>query len=301
VIRVVAAAPAMTLYDLRADGEALYWRSSDSQSLIRFDGQPRVLAPALGPFVLDGDHVYVSHYDRLLRVAKAGGVGGEAWIGEAIADLAVDRDHVYIAIADTRYLDGRPVDPHPGRILRLPKAGGPPVELVQHEGSIPRVVVDEHTVYYTTDRAVCSLAGGPLAATENHAASSIALDDTHVIFCAGGEVRRVPKTGGPVEVLYRAQIMLEARVYRGSILATRNLAFDRGTIAERAALIRIQNGRSEIVADLDASPHGLAADDRGVFVLLTALGSGMGQEPDRVVQAVAADGGRWYDRDTKQE
>jgi hypothetical protein len=120
---------------------------------------------------VDDTHVYFSNIDwaRVARVPKGGGPA------ETVADhlgypheMVMDATHVYISVEDS-FLPGSPPGP---AIVRAPKSGGP-VELV---------------------------AGG------QPAIGAMALHRDDIYFGGGygvpdGDVRRVPKAGGAVEVL----------------------------------------------------------------------------------------------------
>jgi hypothetical protein len=289
--------PAMTLYRLESDGTALYWTScpglSEPCTLARLAhdaAAPVALAtlPGLRVFALDAGHVYFGDGTRLLRVAKSGGAPSVIATDIAAWDIAIADDLIYVAVGDTRRMTGGNPNPRAGQMIRFTKDGARTV-LGEHTSSMPRLAIDDRRIFFTTDTGVSAMprAGGDveqLAHDDRNPPMSIAIDDGNVYFSAGGEVRRVAKRGGTVDVLYRAQIILGLRVAAdGVVYAARNLAFDRGKIAERAALVRIRDGRADVLAEIDHAPQRLALDGAGLYDVLVGLGAESGKVPDRIV------------------
>ena len=287
-------APAMSLYRVASDGRALYWVRCDALgspcSLLRLAhgaSQPTVLVsrPGVRAFVVDGPDVFVDVAGEITRMPAAGGAGSVIASGVNASDLAVSGDWLYVGVPDTRNLQGPSPNPAPGRIIRIPKAGGAPTAITEHAAY--HMAIDKRRIYFTDDHAILSvpLDGGAveeLARDDRQPPASIAIDDDSVYFAAGGEVRRVSKRGGSVDVLYKAQIILDVQVQGGVVYAARNLAFDRGSVAEKGAIVRITAAGAE-ARELDDSPQSLAVDGGGVYVVLRALGPAAGSKGDRIV------------------
>jgi hypothetical protein len=295
----LVSAPAMSLYQLRTDGEALYWLACPGLmqrcSLNRLAAgakEPTVVTAEFelgGVYAVDRDGVYMTTEGRIVRLAKSGGrpeviARVEGWI----KDLQIVRDSIYVSTADTYGMTGRNPDPRHGTILRFPKAGGAIRKITETESSNPLMAIDDRRVYFVGDGSIQSVPidGGPVRTLARDAANpamSIAADRDAIYFAAGGEVRRVPKSGGAVSVVYKARIVLKVRVQDGFVYASRNLAFDRGGIAETAAIVRIptSGGHAEVLASPSESPQDMAVDRAGVYVLLSSLGEK--SKPDRIV------------------
>jgi hypothetical protein len=291
-------APAGTLHHLQADGSALYWTSCASFDapcsllrLARDASKPTVLAvrPSICAVALDDASVYFASGEQILRVGKTGASPTVLAEGIAVVDLQVAGGFVYAGVADTRDLDGPSASPHAGSFVRIPLSGGKRVVLGEHHAHNPRMAVDQRRIYFLSDTWIDSIpvTGGTvdeLVHDERNAMTSLALDGEAIFFTAGGEVRRVAKSGGAVTVLYRAQIVLDVRAASGVLYATRNLAYDRSAVAETAALVRIDDihtshPSSRVLTELHESPQALAVDPDGVYLLLRPQGAG----PDRVL------------------
>jgi hypothetical protein len=291
-------APAMTLYGLAADGLATYWRSCAPDggcaiaSLAEGAAAPTQLLarPGLRAFAVDGDDLFVVADAQLLRLPSVGGAPTVLADGLPGFAVAVDGGDVFVTVGDTRRMDGGGgAGVHPGRLVRVPRAGGAAVTLVELEAALPHLAVDGRRVYIADDHGVAAVPrdGGALtrlATDPAHGAAALAVDDDALYFAAGGEVRRVGKDGGLVTVLYQAQIILDVKVRGGVVYAARNLAFDRGRILEPAALVAVAagGGAPRILAELAASPRSIAVDGRGLLALQVGLGASTGQ-PDRIV------------------
>jgi hypothetical protein len=247
-------------------------------------------APGLRAYALDTTDVFFADGDRILRVAKRGGSPVRvATVPAPVFELAVAGDSVYVSFADTRDMTGRNLKARPGQILKIAKKGGAAVELGEHNSPLPHMAIDNRTVFFTGRGTILSMpiGGGPLtilARDDSHSPGSIAIDGGAVYFSAGGEVRRVAKTGGRVDVLYRAHIVLDVRTAGGAIYAARNLAYDRGTISQTAALVRIpgRGGEPAVLAELTDSPQSIAVDGSGIFAILQPRAAS-GREPDRIM------------------
>jgi hypothetical protein len=293
-----ATAPASTLYNLEADGDALYWTSAPGlgqpTTLLRLAhgaSQPTVVLTAawIRAFAPSGSDVFVALDDRLVRVAASGGPVTVLADHLPAATVLATPDAIYVATADTRNLAGPSPDPHPGAVVRIPRAGGPPVVLATHASGVPRMALDEQRIYLTGPTGILAMPrdGGAfveLARDEANPPRALALDGDHVYVVSGGELRRFDKAGGPATVLYRAQILLDVRIQDGFVYVSRNLAYDRGQIAETAALVRVslRGGAPELIAQPPDRPLSTAADARGVYAILSALDPGTGTS-DRVV------------------
>jgi len=291
--------PTMSLYQLRTDGEAIYWLSCPGLmkpcSLNRLEvgaNEPAVVTSDFEPggvYAVDRDGVYMTAQGKIVRLPKSGGkprvlASVEGWI----KDLQVAGEFIYVSTADTYRMTGRNPDPRHGTILRFPKAGGAIRRITETDSSDPQMAIDQRRIYFVGEGSIQSvpIEGGrieTMARDDANPAMSIAADRVAVYFAAGGEVRRVLKTGGAVSVLYRARIVLKASVQDGFVYASRNLAFDRGGIAETAAIVRIpaSGGNAEVIAAPSESPQDVAAGRAGVFVLLSSLGEK--NHPDRIV------------------
>jgi hypothetical protein len=290
------------LYHLRADDRAIYWVScaapDDPCTLHRLahgaaaPESVATLASASGlrAYALDTNDVFFADGDRILRVPKRGGSPARvATVTGPVFELAVAGDSLYASTADTRDMTGRNLTARPGTLLRIPKIGGSAVELGEHNSPLPRMAIDRRTVFFTGRGTILSMpiGGGPLsvlARDDSYPPSSIAIDGDSVYYTAAGEVRRVAKAGGRVDVLYRAQIVLDVRAAGGAIYAARNVAYDRGTIAQTAALVRMPSpgGEPAVLAELTDSPQSIAVDRSGIFVILQARAA-TGQAPDRIM------------------
>jgi len=291
------------LYHLRADDRAIYWVTctgfNDPCVLHRLAHdaatEPQsatALASAVGlrAYALDTNDVFFADGGRILRVPKRGGSPVRvASVPFPVFEMAVAGDSVYASLADTRDMTGRNPTARPGKILRIPKAGGAAVELGEHNSSMPRMAIDNRTLFFTGNRAILSMpiGGGPLtilAQDDSHPPSSLAIDAGAVYYSAGGEVRRVAKAGGRVEVLYRGMIVLDVRAAGGAIYAARNLAYARGEVAEKAALVRIpaRGGEPAVLVELSDSPQSLAVDGSGLFAILRGREVN-GREPTRIM------------------
>jgi hypothetical protein len=292
-------APTLSLYQLRTDGEAIYWiscpglmKACSLNRLVANEKEPTVVTADFEPggvYAVDRDGVYMTTEGRIVRLPKSGGrptvvARVEGWI----KDLQIVRESIYVSTADTYGMTGRNPNPRHGTILRFPKAGGAIKKITETESSDPIMAIDDRRIYFVGEGSIQSVPvdGGrieTLARDDANPAMSIAADRDAIYFAAGGEVRRVPKTGGAVSVVYRARIVLKVRVQNGLVYASRNLAFDRGGIAETAAIVRIPSsgGNAEVIMAPSESPQDMAVDRAGVFVLLSSLGEK--SHPDRIV------------------
>jgi hypothetical protein len=289
----------MSLYQLRTDGEAIYWLSCPGlmkpctlNRLAASATEPAVVTADFetgGVYAVDRDGVYMTTGGKVVTLPKGGGkprtlAEVEGWI----KDLQIAGESIYVSTADTYGMTGRNPHPRHGTILRLPKAGGAITRIAETDSSNPRMAIDDRRVYFIGEGSIQSvpIAGGriaTLARDDANPAMSIAQDRDAIYFAAGREFRRVPKRGGAVSVLYKARIVLGVQVANGFVYASRNLAFERGGIAETAAMVRIpaSGGNAEVIAALAESPQYMAVAAARVFVLLSSLGRE--NHPDRIV------------------
>lgn len=155
---------------------------------------------------VDATHAYwTTTGGRLVRAAFGGGAEEEL-LGDLqdVGDLALDGDRVVLAAE--------------GRIVAVPKVGGPPVILVEDVDGVVTLVADASGIYwmaggsgivsYTLERLAPDGARSVLVAPIGFGIG-VALTATDVVFTAetlGGSdalglVARVPKEGGAVELL----------------------------------------------------------------------------------------------------
>ena len=184
-------------------------------------GTPAAVAELSSPLkgiAVDAEWIYViDEHESVVRVPKAGG---------APETLRPREEHI-------RYPGGIAVDDafvywttlgytaREGRVVRMPKTGGPAVVLADKQPRPWRLAVDDTTVYWAnegivaighdpTEGSVSSVpkSGGAVKVlTEQLRPLAVALDADNVYFAAGGwggangAVGRVPKSGGPATVL----------------------------------------------------------------------------------------------------
>jgi hypothetical protein len=232
---------------------------------------------------------------RLWSVPVSGGTLTQHMELEGMGALAADETWLYVSVNRDLSKSGT----RTGRVLRLPLAGGAPVDLVT--GIEPRLLavdgdtlwIDETTmpkdgskrplpssakapmtfafdgdsVYFTTakgagpagDRSGARVfrlpkKGGPpalLAATLPEEATGLAVDATHVYFCAvgwsspalesAGIVARVPKDGGDVEILAKDQPSL-----RRAWIDDKNVYFLSGRAGHLASVLRVAKAGGEV-------------------------------------------------------
>lgn len=291
-------APSMSLYSLRTDGEAIYWLSCPAFgkpcSLNRLAAnakQPEVVTADFktgGVYTIDGDSIYLSAWNKILQIPKRGGKPRElARVEGWIKDIKVAGGSIYVSTADTTMLEGPSPDPRRGTIVRFPKAGGAVRKIIETSSSDVRMVIDARRIYFVGESSIQAVPidGGPIKTLTRDDANpvmSIAADRDAIYYAAGGEVRRVPKAGGAVSVLYKSEIVLKVYVENGFVYASRNLAFKSGGVDETAAIVRIPitGGNAEVIASPSESPQDMAVNAGEVFVLLSSLGE---QRPDRIV------------------
>jgi hypothetical protein len=226
---------------LAVDADNVYVTSSRFESSISWGfierapkggGNPETIAEAAPTtsLVLDEDAVYFMTYDDgPLRVDKGGGVvtAISAVPCAACWDLALDAETIYF----TEWFGDE------GVVRSIPKEPSSDSTVLASDFGLPlRLVIDETHVYWGNQAGeVWSVAkaGGDslLLATSAGLADFVALDAEFVYFTSGGRgtgagrVSRVPKQGGPVEILaevtnatgaVRGLAIANARVYVGT-------------------------------------------------------------------------------------
>ena len=168
-VRVLAARTNMCS-SLVIDDEKIYYTVNDSErsptlySIPRGGGKPSKLATGAG-CVLAGDAVtlYTGWHDGIRARRKRGG----AWrtLGEGIRGvraIAVDNDALYVSAW---------VDAEPGRIVKVPLAGGAPSDVVTGQRRPGKIAVGATHVCWTTENGandgaiLCSRKSGGAAIT----------------------------------------------------------------------------------------------------------------------------------------
>lgn len=182
--------------------------------------------------------------------------------------IALDETHVYYTDRD-------------GGVLRkMPKAGGPPVELATNQESITFVAVDPGTtgfVYFTRNGANGGVSKVPKAPGGSVVTLAsipwgweIAIDETNVYFTTGGpenppvaltgSLQRVPKTGGA------ATKLATMTTQPGSIALDADSIFfadKEGRTVSR--LSKASPSAPELIATSQAGPDGIAIDGDNLF------------------------------------
>jgi hypothetical protein len=128
--------------------------------LATFDSRPRAVA-------LDEEHVYVASGSELVRIARAGGARQQLASGRNFAALHVDRDYVYAAA------------PTPlGRaVVRVPKRGGPAVEVVATPSEGPLTLQSGALYFVAPQRSellrVPAAGGAPVVVARDEAFTTV--------------------------------------------------------------------------------------------------------------------------------
>lgn len=290
--------PSMSLYDLRTDGNAIYWlncpvplQSCSLERLVGTATKPEVMTNDFelgGIYTLAGDSVYMTAGGKIVQLPKSGGkrrvlAKVEGWI----KDIQVAGDTIYVSTADTYMMTGRNPHPRHGTIVRFPKSGGAVRQIAETNSSDMRMVLDSRRIYFIGETSIQSvpLDGGrieTLARDDANPAMSMAADRDAIYYAAGGEVRRVPKTGGKPSVLYKAEIVLKVIVENGFVYASRNMSYGGGGITETPAIVRIPvtGGKAEVLASPEQVPEDMAVRAGEVFVVLSSPGQNV---PDHLV------------------
>ncbi len=284
------------VFHIAADEDGLYGVSSAALQApwlvwSRPRGQPypielaREGAPIVG-ILPHGAHVYYLAENRVLRVVKTGGPSEVmARAAHPPSFLAADRTDLYVSIGDTRrvYAGGAP-PAHPGSVLRMPLAGGPLTQLVEHRSGRPRLALDDDRVYLATDDGIASVAknGGPLlplTGSGDPNQQPVALLSAGAVLYAAvqGELRRIEKQGGAEHVLYRASILLDLAAKDGWVYAVRNGAYrGPGLPFEPGGVVAcsFKTGAMQTVAEPLRAPQQIAVGGPTLFVLELATGTG---------------------------
>lgn len=102
---------------------------------------PDVGEPAVSGIAVDGEYAYYAHRGGVARVRKSGGTPELLARGAFAFRIAVDASHLYY----TEYSNETA-----GRVMRLPKAGGPPQELISGLRGTHAIAIDAMNVYVTS-------------------------------------------------------------------------------------------------------------------------------------------------------
>lgn len=228
---------------LALDETHVYWSTKSAiRRAPRLGGAAETLAdaqPVPMGLAVDDSYVYWADHDDpgIRRVAKAGG----PWVvlaadidgGGAFSMVVLDETHLYARGGCEK-------------IVRMSKSGGPAEPLVQVDGCIGSIAIDEQSVYFAAGGAPGAILrvpkqGGPaqvLAPAEVGAsgysggAPGIAVDAERVVWMSSdtGRVLGVPKDGGEVTVLATSVVMGQdvvsdgARVYWSEANAVREVS-----------------------------------------------------------------------------
>jgi hypothetical protein len=156
----------------------------------------------------------------------------------------------------------------------MKKGGGPIETILVGETTLKLLGHDDADLYLATSHGLIALPlqGGPprtLIHDEVQPIVSGILHGDHIYFTAGGELRSVPKRGGATALLARAQILIDVAILGQEIYLARNVAFDRGAVAQKAAVLRLGTGGGEAaeVPGLASTPLKLAAGTSALYVL----------------------------------
>ena len=160
-----------------------------------------------GELCLDGEYVYFSsdYGNAVLRVPRAGGTATVIARAPAPTYLAVDATHVYF----TTFAKREPG----GTLQRVPKAGGTAEVLLGGHPGMDGLVVDEHDIYFRSNKGLWKLPKSGGAAqnlwmpSEKSNVDRLAADASHLYFFykseSGGRysVARLSKNGGAPETI----------------------------------------------------------------------------------------------------
>jgi hypothetical protein len=184
-------------------------RSGGARRLV-FSTPPHTLVTALAA---DGAHLFALAEDSsatppvssLLRLPKAGGAPEVLATGPFTSELVLSADAVLVARRDA--------------VVKVPKGGGPAVDLAPGQHQVSSVASDGTSVYFTTDNRFevgaqdhgvkkVPLAGGPVTVLADMPVDlgGVAVDGGNVVFLTDAghahtpgrrAIHRVPATGGP--------------------------------------------------------------------------------------------------------
>ncbi len=168
---VVLAEPAHMAGGISSDRDSVYWvelaKDGAVMSVPKGGGTTRPVSPSVGGAfsVTDNEYVYWTYLPgRLERAPKAGGpnqvlASKDAKYAENWGPLAVGDAFVYWLNAGSQ---NQRVKPNPGRVMKVPKAGGDVEILVEREGLHDMALGREH-VYWTANDGVwrAPKMGGP--------------------------------------------------------------------------------------------------------------------------------------------
>jgi hypothetical protein len=194
-----------------ADTEQGATRQSALRRLEKNGGKPTTIASSTTGRIyglsFDETNVYWVTGGAVMRAPKTGaGTPSGLAAGLTGADsVAVDDTDAYVTLAGTeakQFADGA--------LVSIPRKGGAPRVRVASSARAANVLLDAKNVYWQAASGVMKLGksgGAPVAlATPDATIDDLALDDAYVYFAthkseSDGTIARVPKEGGPVEVL----------------------------------------------------------------------------------------------------
>jgi hypothetical protein len=276
-------------YRLACDSESdgVYWlrnkglgRPSELYRLAAGARTPELVATetqSVRGMVFDPQYVYLTAIDRVLRVPRRPGGPVEVLArGEPQAsDLVLSGEHLcWTNPAFPPGIHGPPRGPLDGTVRRMKKTGGEIATILSGEDTLKLVGHDDADLYLATAHGLIALPlrGGSsrmLLRDERSAIASGLARGEYVYLTSGGELRRVPKRGGAATILARAQILLDVAILGQQIYVARNVAYDRGVVAQKAAVLRLELSGGEAVelAGLTFTPLKLAAGTATLCVL----------------------------------
>lgn len=175
-----------------------------SDSVITVDAPKRAAPEVLADkqdmpaaIAVDATHVYWANAGKaaVRRVPKAGGAVETLWerADTGAYALALDATHAYFGTL--------------GGIGRVPKAGGA-AETIESGDWPKRIAVDADAVYFASDTRVGRVpkagdAGAAVGLGGGGEVGDAAIDDAFLYWVQQDGVRRVPKNGGPTQLLAR--------------------------------------------------------------------------------------------------
>lgn len=143
---------------IAVDEDHVYFTNKGGRVLriAKTGGAPTVLASGLpdepAAIALDGTHVYVSAVTWSSSATQEQGVVGrvpkQGGALEVLAKGIPTARGAWVSGDDVFVVTGR--SGRPGAVLRVPKAGGEPVRVVE-DGTLAHVAVDDSAIYFTSD------------------------------------------------------------------------------------------------------------------------------------------------------
>ncbi|MCC6901986.1 MAG: hypothetical protein IT377_23645 [Polyangiaceae bacterium] len=211
---------------------------------------------------LDGSTLFWTRLDgKVMRSDVSGGSVQELFDGADFlsCSLAVTPTHVYFSEQEA------------GRVLRVPRDGGPAEELAKGQGQPGAFVLGDGVVYWLDHgaSAVMSLpvdgAGPPqVLAAFPKKAGGLAVDATHVYtivgdFKDGRALHRVPVAGGPAEKL------TETHGSGDIVVDSTQVYWAEANLPGRVARAPIAGGAAEAVQVNEGLPVAVALDESSVY------------------------------------